>query len=699
MTYYLFPFDKVPKNSNIVLYGAGNVGKQFYDQVTETNFCEIVLWLDKKADGILVKQPETITGLNTDNYDFAIIAIENETIVSNVKNFLINYGVPENKILHSIHISSKFRSQIENKKQKTLNLISNIKPLQNKKTPQYIVSLTSYGKRLTDTAPYAIATLFNQTIQPNKIVLWVAHEDRDNIPKIMEKLMEKGLEIKFCENIKSYKKLIPALQEFPDDYIITADDDLYYPQNWFEQLMAEHKKNPNKIICHRAHGIRVDENNNLLPYDRWSYCIESTLCSYNIFPTGVGGVLYPPKCFYNNIANKELFMKLAPMADDIWFWAMAVINKEYFGGESPYIIVGNGYSQNLRDIEPQQQQDKNALWNYNVSEKGNDKQLKAVIEQYPQIKEYLQKIKPIKSVSVSLIIPVYNAAQWIERCFISIKKQICENNNIEAIFVDDCSTDNSVEILKNLIKNYNGKIKFNLVKHTEEEKGFARDTGIKKSKGDYIYHLDADDEITENALQELTQLAQKYPNIDIVQGNTVRIEAIKNGWYVINPTWDISKYNFPEFVNDKLWIKERLAMWIRGSDYIPHSIWNKLIRKKFITENNLYSGKINCADDQLWNFWASKKVESIAFSNYYSYIYHREHISVNTQTSDKEKLLIPHIELCETILKNLDSEIAQHQINLVKGLLNNHIKWDLGENVELRKKYSDRIQQINNMVN
>jgi len=274
-----------------------------------------------------------------------------------------------------------------------------IPALQSKETPQYIVSLTSYKKRLTDTAPRAIATLFNQTVQPNKIVLWVTNEDKKNVPQIMEKFIEKGLEIHFCEDIKAYKKLIPALQEFPNDYIITADDDIYYPQNWFEQLMVEHKKNPNKIICHRAHGIEVDKNHNLLPYKKWDICIEPSVYFDNsyqlqsIFPTGGAGTLYPPRCFYKDVFNKELFMKLTPMADDIWFWAMAILNKEYFGEESPYIVIENGYSRNLQDIEPDQQQNGNALLNYNL-QGGNDQQLKAVIEHYPQIKEFLGKIEP-----------------------------------------------------------------------------------------------------------------------------------------------------------------------------------------------------------------------------------------------------------------------------------------------------------------
>ena len=291
------------------------------------------------------------------------------------------------------------RIRVNYKKYKTLSAIPSLKPLKSKNSPQYIVSLTSYGKRLTDTAPCAIITLFNQTVQPDKIILWISEEDKKNIGKFLRKLVKKGLEIRFCENLGPYTKLIPSIREFPDCYIVTADDDIYYPANWFEQLMTEHKKNPTKIICHRVHGINVDSNKKPLSYVDWDFGIEPKTYFENtkhslscVFPTGVGGILYPPHCFYKDITNIDLFMKLAPKADDIWFWAMAVLNKKYFGKESPYIVLENGYSKELHEVEPEQQQNGNALMNYNVAESGNDKQLKAVIEYFPQLNEVLANI-------------------------------------------------------------------------------------------------------------------------------------------------------------------------------------------------------------------------------------------------------------------------------------------------------------------
>jgi len=299
------------------------------------------------------------------------------------------------------------------KKRYVLGLIASLKPLESKGSPQYIISLTSYGKRLVDTVLFALITLFNQNIRPDRIILWIANDEKECIPPIMEKLIEKGLEIYFCEDIKSYKKLIPAIENFPEDYIITADDDIYYPKNWFEQLMIEHKKYPKKIVCHRANGIKVDGKHNPIPYIKWDGCIRPSIYFARIsmqkgqsvlrhqlesvFPTGGAGTLYPPSCFHKDIANKELFMKLAPYADDIWFWTMAVINiEEYFGGESPYVVIENGVAHNLQNIETREQRDNDSLRNFNCLQNGNDRQLKAVIEHYPQVTNVLKKIQPFQ---------------------------------------------------------------------------------------------------------------------------------------------------------------------------------------------------------------------------------------------------------------------------------------------------------------
>ena len=587
----------------------------------------------------------------------------------------------------------------ELKKTQIIDALPDIKPIHSINSPQYIVSLTSDGERLAATASYTIATIFQQTVSPDKIVLWIAYEDKETISamlkdtsSILHRLVEKGLEICYCEDIKSYKKLIPAIENFPNDCIITADDDVFYPKKWLEQLLAEHKKKTNKIICHRAKEIKVDENHNLLSYNCWDFCIKK--CE-SLFPTGIGGILYPPKCFHKNITNKELFMKFAPYADDIWFWAMAVINKEYFGDENPYVVVENGYSRNLQVIEPKQNHGENALWNYN-SQGGNDRQLKAVVEQYPQIREYLKRIKLGIFPKISVIIPVYNTAEWLERCFVSIIKQMYSNNKIECIFVDDGSIDNSVEILQRLIENYDGKITFKIVKH-KENAGLSqtRNTGVENASGEYIFFMDADDEITENALFVLAYLAQKYENVDIVQGNTKTIESIKDGKEVLSPIWDIARYNFPEFVNDRLWIKERLGQWSRRDGYIPHSACNKLIRKNFITSNQLYfNPEHRIGEDQPWLWFVSKKIQSIAFVTSITYIYHRECPVSLSKGYNKDVFISNMLKILQTMLSNLDEEIIDIQLPFINSYFERSIKREFDKDLELRIKWQKEIEML-----
>ncbi len=313
----------------------------------------------------------------------------------------------KNRVVVSIY--EKYRTikrmRRDNKKKKSmLKKIPTLKLLEHQNEPQYIISLTSYGKRLSTTAPYTIISLFDQTIRPDRIILWVGENDKERVGEILRRLEKIGLEIRYCEDMRSYTKLIPSLKAFPEDNIITADDDLYYPNTWVEQLIVEHKRHPNKIICYRAREIKVDKNYNVLPYSQWQIFDNSSFShdeqsrnnfsNLSIFPTGVEGILYPPHSLDKKVLDKDLFMKLAPMADDIWFWTMALINTDFFGDESPYKIIENGNSYKFQGVDHAQARDGSSLTTYNVHQKGNDEQLKSMMEYFPQLKEILKKIIP-----------------------------------------------------------------------------------------------------------------------------------------------------------------------------------------------------------------------------------------------------------------------------------------------------------------
>lgn len=257
-----------------------------------------------------------------------------------------------------------------------------------KRTPQLIVSLTSFPQRMYD-IHFCLYSLLNQSLKPDKLILRLAEEEFPNkekdIPNTVLSFLEKGLEIKWCKNIKSYKKLIPALKEYPDAITVTADDDIYYPVDWLEKLYQSYQKNPEYIHCHRAHKILFDTNNTIMPYKNWQSETTEHSPSLKIFCTTGGGVLYPPQCLYKDVLNEELFTKLAPNADDIWFWAMAVL-------QGTKIKVVDDNIKQLTYINPERELGLNneiTLCSQNCGNGQNDIQLANVLKQYPQIMEKL----------------------------------------------------------------------------------------------------------------------------------------------------------------------------------------------------------------------------------------------------------------------------------------------------------------------
>lgn len=233
-----------------------------------------------------------------------------------------------------------------------------------------IVSLTSYPPRF-GTLALTIKSLLSQSIYPDKVILWIAHEDRNFLPKAVLALQNSGLEIEYCDDLKSYKKIIPALYQYPEAIIVTADDDLYYWRTWLEELIGAYNCTKSEVVCHRGHHIKLDYDGNILPYNNWDGEINRSETSKLIFPTGVGGVLYPPGIFSSEVINRDLFMRLCPTADDIWLYWMALI-----GGAS-FRKIDTGH----RLISWRGSQ-KYALFNANAIEGANDTQIENMIREF-----------------------------------------------------------------------------------------------------------------------------------------------------------------------------------------------------------------------------------------------------------------------------------------------------------------------------
>lgn len=250
-----------------------------------------------------------------------------------------------------------------------------------KRKTQLIVSFTSYGKRIT-TVPLVLDRLFNQTLKPDRIVLYLS---KDNFPGMESELPERlldmrqyGMDIHWCDgDIKSYKKIIPALKEFPNDIIITIDDDIYYDLDFIEKLYDSYKKHPNAISALRVHKMKFNEQGGLLSYNEWDSKHSDILDeeSMQLFATGAGGILYPPQALSTEVLNESMFMELCPNADDVWLKFMAVLNN------TPVVLAAK-YPGVDYYVDGTQEE---SLWKHNVKE--NDIQIKKLIEKYNSFSE------------------------------------------------------------------------------------------------------------------------------------------------------------------------------------------------------------------------------------------------------------------------------------------------------------------------
>jgi hypothetical protein len=139
-------------------------------------------------------------------------------------------------------------------------------------------------------------------------------------------LRDAGLEIREAEGLRSYNKLVPALRAFPDAVLVTADDDVYYPPDWLAQLTALAAAEPGAVLAHRCHMAVANEDGRLRPYKDWELLTAETRSRSPrelLFPTGVGGILYPPGSLAPEVLDTALFTELCPSADDVWFFWMA----------------------------------------------------------------------------------------------------------------------------------------------------------------------------------------------------------------------------------------------------------------------------------------------------------------------------------------------------------------------------------------
>lgn len=236
-----------------------------------------------------------------------------------------------------------------------------------------VVSLTTIPERI-EIVWISIESIFRQTVKPDKVILYLGKDKfKDTqLPPSLLKLVDKGLTISYCEDLKPHTKYFYALADFNNCTVITVDDDVIYPSDTIANLVNLSEKFPGSICANRAHYI-TSKNGLFLTYRSWIPNYKKIKePSHLLMQTGVGGVLYPPNCLDNEVFNKLVFSEICANADDIWLKGMALKS-------NTKICTNSKFNKDFITIKRSQVKKLSAD---NVFGYANDLQFNAVMDKY-----------------------------------------------------------------------------------------------------------------------------------------------------------------------------------------------------------------------------------------------------------------------------------------------------------------------------
>ena len=296
------------------------------------------------------------------------------------------------------------------------------------------------------------------------------------------------------------------------------------------------------------------------------------------------------------------------------------------------------------------------------------------------------KMEPLITISI----PVYNVAKYVEKALLSALNQTYDN--LEILVVDDKGADNSMEIVRKIVAtNARGKI-VRIIEHEQNiGLGATRNTSIENAKGEYLFFMDSDDYISDNCI-ELLYKAIKKSNADMAVGSFAAVLA----------DGSISE----RYINGNL-IEEgecALGKWIT-SRKVYVQVWNKLYRTELLRKNNVICIPSNRNEDVFYTFQLIPVVKKVVFIPDITYFYLIENpdstmYTLKTSLFD-ERTHIQYVEILEYMLKYM----REHKMKNHKVLVD-YFKWFYGIRIRyvlqnshisrnLKIKYLNDIKNLN----
>lgn len=206
------------------------------------------------------------------------------------------------------------------------------------------------------------------------------------------------------------------------------------------------------------------------------------------------------------------------------------------------------------------------------------------------------------SPAISVIVPLYNAENFIRQCLISVLASKFEN--YEVLLIDDCSTDNGVEVAEKLLPHFSGRFKIFRTEKNSGGAGVPRNLGIKNSSGKYITFIDNDDMILPTALENFFAVAEetgadvvhteKCLGFRDVDGQNFSRNDLQNVFTDKNISGAESNLTETPDLNDRL---NRYFMNQFG--WLP---WGKFFRRDFLTDNKIEFPQLALSEDMIFCF-------------------------------------------------------------------------------------------------
>ncbi|WP_026664671.1 glycosyltransferase family 2 protein [Butyrivibrio sp. FC2001] len=195
---------------------------------------------------------------------------------------------------------------------------------------------------------------------------------------------------------------------------------------------------------------------------------------------------------------------------------------------------------------------------------------------------------------VSVIIPIYNGEKYIDGIFRQIGAQTYKN--LEVLFIDDGSKDNSASGIKENIlgSKVEEGIQYRLVSQENTGQGGARNRGIKEATGDYLLFMDQDDRIKADYIERLLEVAEKNDS-----------DIVISGYEHVTPDGEVREH--VELINNE---------WCRFMNITP---WGKIYRREFVERENIRFLPVPLGEDIYFNVLSYSHTDKVSYTGYVGY--------------------------------------------------------------------------------